>query len=134
MSAVSAVGQGSQKVEYGGAVRVYVDSKLVRFKTPPITLNRRLLVPLRGVFEEMGASVAYDARRRSVTMNRGSISATLQVGKRIAKVNGANRLMDVSPVIRRGRVLVPLRFIAETLKASTEYVATERVVRIRSRS
>lgn len=123
----------TRRVEYGGAVRVYVDNQLLRFDTAPIHAgNGRLLVPMRRIFESLGATVVYRKDGQRITARRGDTEVVMQVGKGIANVNGENRLMDAAPIISRGRVLVPLRFIAETLDSTTAYYPNERLVRITS--
>lgn len=124
--------QQRRAVEYGGATRVYLNDELIRFDIPPMISNGRLLVPLRFIFQPLGARVAYRANPRTVTVTGIEKSVLLRVGNRIAQVNGENRLMDVAPTISRGRVLVPLRFVAQTLGASIAYFPNERLVRIKS--
>ncbi len=45
-----------------GAIRVFVDGQPVNFDVPPSVIQGRVLVPLRGIFERLGATVDYDTR------------------------------------------------------------------------
>jgi hypothetical protein len=109
-------------------VRIIVNGTPVTFDQPPIERGGRVFVPLRGVFERLGASVVYD---------NGTINATgaghniqLHIGSNIATVDGNNRQLDVAPFLVGARTLVPLRFISESLGANVAYDDTSRTVTI----
>lgn len=113
-----------------GAVRVFVDGDQVLFDQPPITQGGRVLVPLRGIFEKMGAVVEWNAATRTVRAARGTTLVELQIGSRIARVDGRAVTLDVPPMVVGGRTLVPLRFISESLGAVVDYRAESRTVLI----
>lgn len=123
-TAVTAVGQAP--------VRVFVDGQQVVFDQPPIVIGSRVLVPLRGIFEKMGATVVWVAETRTVRAQRGATSVELQIGSTVAHVNGAAVTLDVPAQIVGGRTLVPLRFISESLGAQVNYDAATRTVAITS--
>ncbi len=104
-----------------GAIRVYIDGRLVNFDVPPIYTQGRVLVPLRGIFEQLGATVDYDARTGHILALRGAQSVELTVGSRRARVNNTPRLLDVPAFTVSGRTLVPLRFISESLGATVQW-------------
>ena len=85
---------------------------------------------MRGIFEEMGAYVEYDTTKKRVTARMGNEELQLTLGDRIARRNGAEILMDLPPQVVEGTVMVPLRFIAESLKAKVEYLKAENLVKI----
>lgn len=112
-------------------IRVEVDGRVVQFTgIPPKSVMGRLLVPMRGIFEEMGAYVEYDTTKKRVTARMGNEELQLTLGDRIARRNGAEILMDTPPQVVEGTVMVPLRFIAESLKAKVEYLKAENLVKI----
>lgn len=113
-----------------GAVRVFVDGDPVAFDQPPVIQGSRVLVPLRGIFEKMGATVEWRAASRTVLAASGSTLVELQIGSRIARVNGSPVTLDVPAMIIRGRTLVPLRFISESLGAGVQWDAASRTVLI----
>src|SRR3989337_2687369 len=127
--ATLAVSAGAQ-----GAVRVFVDGAQVRLDQPPITQGGRVLVPLRGIFEKMGAVVEWNAGTRTVRAARGTTLVELQIGSRIARVDGRAVTLDVPPMVLGGRTLVPLRFISESLGATVDYRAESRTVLISTSS
>ena len=113
-------------------VHVYVDGQLVAFDVPPQILNSRVLVPLRGVFERLGASVGWDARTQTVLAERGATSVALVIGQTQAMVNGQPAAMDVPAMLVGGRTMVPLRFVSQALGAAVNWDAPTYTVTIAS--
>ncbi|MGH2348843.1 MAG: copper amine oxidase N-terminal domain-containing protein [bacterium] len=109
-------------------VRVFVDGEQVQFDQPPIVVGSRVLVPLRGIFEKMGAFVEWNAATRTVRAVRGTTVVELAIGSTVARVNGNPITLDVPAQIVGGRTLVPLRFISESLGAGVQYDAASRSV------
>jgi copper amine oxidase-like protein len=87
----------------------------------------RVFVPLRGVFEQLGASVVYE----NGTINaqgHGNRSVSLRIGSTQATVNGQPQAMDVAPFIIGASTYVPLRFVSQALGATVNYDASNRLV------
>ncbi|MDQ6779808.1 MAG: copper amine oxidase N-terminal domain-containing protein [Candidatus Eremiobacteraeota bacterium] len=101
------------------AVTIIVNGQQVQFDQPPIERSGRVFVPLRGVFERLGASVVYDNGVINATGNGRSVQ--LHIGSTTAVVNGSNQMLDVAPFLVGARTLVPLRFISQALGASVNY-------------
>src|SRR5512134_4202107 len=112
-----AAGSIAAPVAGQSAVRVLVDGDPVMFDQPPLIEGSRVLVPLRGIFEKMGATVEWHPASRTVLAARGTTLVELTIGSRIAKVSDRPVTLDVPALIIRGRTLVPLRFISESLGA-----------------
>lgn len=98
-------------------VSVIIDGQKQVYDQPAIIQNGRTLVPVRGVFESLGATVDWEAETETVTGEKGNTNVKLQIGSNIAVVNGKNITLDVAANILNGRTLVPLRFVSEALGA-----------------
>lgn len=109
--------------------QVTVNGQSVAFAgQPPVEQAGRVLVPLRGVLERIGAFVQYDAQTKTITAFKGATRMTLPVGSRSALVNDRAVGLDVPAQIVNGSTLVPLRFVAQSLGADVNYnVATHTV-------
>ena len=81
--------------------------------------TNRLLVPLRFISEEMGCTVDFSAPYITITRNKQQIVLTLQSNEVL--VDGIHVVMDSVPCLHNERVLVPLRFLAETMGFVTHY-------------
>lgn len=114
------------------AIRVYVDGQIVNFDVPPNVIQGRVLVPLRGVFERLGATVDYDGRTQHIVAVRGDQTVELTLGSRQARLNGKPALLDVAAFTIGDRTMVPLRFVSESLGASVQWVEASRVILIGS--
>lgn len=102
---------------------VVVDGKPVEFKggAQPMVHHGRVMVPMRGIFEALGATLTYDPTTRTVQATRGNEAVELTFGSKIAKKNGAEILLDTPPTIIKNVTYVPMRFIAESLGAKLSY-------------
>ncbi|WP_088104344.1 stalk domain-containing protein [Halalkalibacter urbisdiaboli] len=83
--------------------------------------NGRTLVPLRTIFEELGATVKWEHTNKTVTATKGSTTVFLKIGSTTTKVNGSTVTIDVPAKITNGRTLVPLRFVSESLGATVTW-------------
>src|SRR6516165_9493523 len=126
-AALAAAAFGSQPVR-ADVVQIIVNGQQVSFDQPPIERSGRVFVPLRGVFERLGASVVYDDGKINASGNGRDIA--LSIGSTQAFVNGDLRTLDVAPFIVGARTLVPLRFISESLGAVVSYDDASRSVTI----
>lgn len=111
---------------------VYLDSKKMSFEVEPIIENGRTLVPLRAIFEAMGASVQWDNGTRTVTAVQGSTTVVLPIGSTRAMVNGQERTLDVPAKISQSRTLAPLRFVGEAFGSTVDWNGTTRTINISS--
>ena len=109
-------------------VRIFVNGTEMHFDQPPIERNNRVFVPLRGVFERLGATVVYYSGQINATGNGRSVHLT--IGSTAALVNGNPVTIDVAPYVIGGRTLVPLRFISQSLGATVDYNYSTQVVTV----
>lgn len=91
------------------------------FETEPMIVNGRLLVPLRGIFEDLGAKVSWKQDSQAVKIIKDEVVVELKLGERVARKNQTEIEMDVSPVLNNNRTYVPLRFITQAFGASVTW-------------
>ena len=99
-------------------ISVILDGKKLSFDVPPQNINGRILVPLRAIFEEMGAKVDWDPGARTATAVKGDTVVTLTIGSTNPTVNGKVVEIDQPGIIAEDRTLAPLRFVAEAFGGS----------------
>ena len=105
-----------------GPIRVTVDSAPVVFAgQQPVQRGSHILVPLRGVFEKMGAQVKYDAAAKMVNAKSDKSTLALTVGSTEAQVDGKTVTLDTPPTLANGSVLVPIRFVSENLGSTIHF-------------
>jgi hypothetical protein len=111
------------------AVRVFVDGRLINLSPAALIVAGRAMVPLRGTFEAMGASVSF-VPPSTIMILRGSRVVELEVGSRVATVNDTRVALDVPAISVRGYTYVPLRFAGEALGAVVRFDRASRIVEI----
>ncbi|MCM3489994.1 copper amine oxidase N-terminal domain-containing protein [Alkalihalophilus marmarensis] len=83
----------------------------------------RALVPMRAIFEELGANVRYSAYDKRVHAWNQDVELYLYLWDSVSYVNGYSRYLDVPVQMDNdtNRTLVPLRFVSETLGATVKW-------------
>lgn len=111
-------------------IRVTINGAPLTMDVAPTIQNGRTLVPMRAIFEALGAQVHWDDATSTIRAYRREDAIVLQLGNRTAWVNGPSRQLDVAPVAVGGRTMVPLRFVAEALGAQVAWVDATRTVTV----
>lgn len=112
-------------------IAVQVDGQSVYFPgAQPQYVNGRVLVPLRGIFQHMGATVDWNPQTQMVTARRNGTDVELRIGDRQALVNGTTMNLDVPAMIVRGSTMVPIRFVSEALGAQVGWLEAQRLVTV----
>ncbi|MEW5919850.1 MAG: N-acetylmuramoyl-L-alanine amidase [Bacillota bacterium] len=120
-------------VQAAGPVSITVDGVTVQTDVPPyIDDNARTMVPARLVSEALGCYVEWHAGEQRVRIARPGIIVELDIGQQAARVNGTEQGMDTTAVIREGRTMVPLRFLAETFGLKVNWEQEQQTVAIQS--
>ena len=111
-------------------ISVYINGRKITFDVPPAKINGRTMVPLRGIFEGLGAEVKWEAATMTITAKRGDTEVKLTLGDRNAYINGNLNTLDVPPAKVSGRTMVPLRFVGEAFKAEVKWVGATKSIYI----
>lgn len=109
-------------------IAVSIDLSLVEFDVPPQIINDRTMVPMRAIFEALGAAVDWDGDTRTITANKDDITIITSIGNETIFVNEFEKTMDVAPCIIDDRTLVPVRFISEALGYDVEWLDSVRTI------
>jgi len=91
----------------------------------------QIYVPLRSMFEQMGATVSASADGKTITAAKSGASVSVTLGKDEVVINGESRPLDVPPILYKGIVLVPVRVLSEALGAYVQWVPSRRLVVVR---
>ena len=112
-------------------IRTTLNGNYLNFDQPPAMQNGRVLVPLRGIFESLGADVLYTPATRSIkaTSQSGKV-VELALGRREASIDGRTVYLDVPADTISGRTMVPLRFVSEAMGADVKWQSAAKTVAI----
>ena len=135
---------GAPPADFGtppsGEVPILFNDRHVYSKPDRLKANRVLaalvrgntiLIPLRSMFEQMGATVSYDPASKTVDVSKPGSDVKVTVGKPEVVINGESRPLDVPPEIYKGAVVVPVRVISEGMGAYVQWVPDRRIVVVR---
>jgi uncharacterized protein YjdB len=81
----------------------------------PYVRAGRTYLPMRALFELLGAQLSWDNARQKVTATLNGKKVELFIGKKTAYRNGVAVILDAVPELRNGRTMLPVRFVAESL-------------------
>src|ERR1700730_7542915 len=122
------IGAGVVPALAAGPVTVTVNGQTVNLNPPPTERGGRVFVPLRGVFENLGATVVYENGTINATGRNHSIS--LRIGSQQATVDGQQQTIGVAPFIIGASTYVPLRFVSQSLGATVNSDGSNNLVAI----
>jgi len=111
-------------------IEVNIEGKLLSMPVDPVSEDGTTLVPMRAIFEKLGATVSWDSKAQKVTAKKGTTTIELTIGSKTAKVNGKASQLLVAPKIVNGTTLIPLRFVSESLGMYVAWIESERQVYI----
>ncbi len=111
-------------------VRVRINGEPFRSAVAPVTQEGRVLVPMRAIFEKLGARVDYNSYDRSIVARREGTVVRMTLGGDRAFVDRDPVRLDVPAQAYDGRTLVPLRFVSEALGANVDYDSYRMLVSI----
>ena len=110
------------------SILVMLKGKYLDFDVAPLIINDRTMVPMRVIFESLGATVHWDDDAKTVYANKDDISIALKIGASELFKNGESKPVDSPAIIINDRTLVPLRAIAEALDVQVGYVEDTKTV------
>ncbi len=119
-------------------ISIIVDGKVLKSDVPPTIVEGRTMVPMRVIFEELGASVTWipDSQMIRATYKELiidlKIDSKLLISCNVATGEIKKTELDVAPFITDGRTLVPVRAISEALGAEVNWDNDTRTVTIKS--
>ena len=114
-------------------ISVYLNGERLEFDVPPQMINNRTMVPMRTIFEALGARVEWtegfgiirafpgDGRLIRMHTENNQFVSNYEIIIRTNFGEIETITLDVAPQIIDSRTLVPVRVVAETLGANVEW-------------
>lgn len=109
-------------------VTVMVDGEYVKFDVQPTIIEGRTLVPVRAIFEALGAEVDWNGDTRTAVSSKGDTKVSVQIDNSVMKVNDADVVLDVPAQLIDNRTLVPVRAISEAYDCYVDWNGDKRTV------
>lgn len=113
------------------SIDVKVNGKSIDFDQAPIIENGRTLVPLRAIFESLGASVEWYSETGTVVSKKGKTTVKMTIGSSTMQKDGKDITLDVPAQLINDRTLVPVRAIAEAFGCNVDLNGNTQTVTIK---
>ena len=140
----------SMLLEYDGEIHNYTGSvyelkvngkTLSNLPLEPIIFNDRALVPVREVFEGLGATVKYIDTEKVIRITYGRSTVKLQIDSPMAVVDGVRKTIPdgVAPKLiakwgESAKTMVPVRFISESVGLDVKFDGEAGVISVSGKS
>lgn len=111
-------------------IKLNINNTEVVSDVAPQVIDGRTMVPVRAIFEGVGAEVKWDSETKTITGNKNGTEVIMTVDSNIASVNGQNITMDCGPVIINNRTLAPARYVAEAFGCTVNWDNDSKTVNI----
>lgn len=107
----------------GANITVYLNGQSQTYNPAPVIQKGTTIVPMRAIFEQLGANIDWNGQTRTVTATKDDIIISLTIGETVAYVNGRQVALAIPSQTINGRTMVPLRFVSEALGATVKWDA-----------
>jgi hypothetical protein len=115
-------------------IYIFLDGKKMEFKLQqPVNVDGRVLVPLREIFEALGAKIKWDDATKTVTAQKNDVLITYKIGSLTGNRNNEIIQIPVPGRLVEGTTLIPLRFVGEALGAAVSWDEHSKTVIISSK-
>ncbi|GGD80972.1 stalk domain-containing protein [Paenibacillus nasutitermitis] len=105
-------------------IGIQLDGIYITVNPKPRMMNSSIFIPLRGIFEKLGAILSYNAKDKSIYITKDSTTIHLQIGNKTATLDGKSISLTTAPFTdKSGTTFVPLRFASEALDAAVTWNA-----------
>jgi hypothetical protein len=112
-------------VQSSDGISISVDGNTVSFPDaqPFIDEKGRTQVPIRAVSEMLDCTVDWNDITKTATVTReNGDTVALTLGSDVMTINGKTTQMDTAAMIKDDRTYIPVRFVAEALGLSVEWI------------
>ncbi len=113
-------------------ISVYLDNEKIQFDVAPLLVNGRTMVPMRAIFEKLGAVVYWDNNTRTAIAQKGNVNVSIAIDDITLYKNGEPIVLDVPAQLNGGRTLVPLRAVSEAFECDVQWNGDTQTVNISS--
>lgn len=102
-------------------VKVNLDNSRLEFDVLPVIQNGRTLVPMRTIFEALGADIEWNGETKTITAKSNDVTIKMQIGNNTLTKNGVSTQMDVCPQLVDGRTMVPVRAVSDSFNVTVDW-------------
>ncbi|MCM3782067.1 stalk domain-containing protein [Neobacillus mesonae] len=128
---VDPLGMPSEPEPVKAPIKVQLNDETLSLVVPPIIINNISYVPLRGIFEHIGATIKWDQGSFTSVIKKDNIVIEIHAPSEEIQVNGKSLPNELKPKIINDVTMVPVRFISEILGANVKWMSDNNTINIR---
>lgn len=117
-------------------ITVYVNGEEIVSDVPAMIINDRTVLPMRTIFEKLGANVTWIAEDQLIFATKGTDMVVMQIGNLQMSVQTIDEdgievvELDTAPFVYNDRTFVPVRAVAEALDANVVWDSETQAVNV----
>lgn len=111
-------------------IKVVLEGTEIEFDQPPVIISDRTMVPVRAIYEALGAEVSWDGATRTASGTKTGITVSFTIDEAKVVINYNEVEIDAPAVIVNDRTLVPVRALAEGFGVTVDWDAATRTVKL----
>lgn len=120
---------------FASDISVKLDNEAVEFSSQqPVIVEGRTLIPLRGVFENLGYEISWDAETKTAVFKNNTTVVKVKVNSNELVVDEKSVPIDVAAQIINGSMMLPLRAVGEATGLEVEWDSDTKTVNLSSKS
>lgn len=119
-----------QTAVFSAGIGVVLDGESLELETQPVMIDDRVLVPMRAVFEAMGATVIWHGDVGSVEAVKGDISMMIGIDMKYMIVNKKQIQLDVPARLIGDYTMIPIRAVSEVFGCNVDWDESSQTVYI----
>ena len=116
------------EIIYNPIIKVLLNGERIAFDVQPQIIDSRTMVPMRAIFEELGAIIEWDSTTRTVIGKKDDIVIKLTIEDNKMYLNDKVIELDVPAKITDNRTLVPVRAVSEAFECKVDWDETTKTV------
>lgn len=124
------LGESSEPKPVNAPIKVVMKGETLSLVIPPIIINNVSYVPLRGVFEPLGATIEWNQGNFTGVVKKDDITIEINTSSEGMKLNGKTLTGELKPISVNYVTMVPLRFLSETLGAEVKWQSDKNTIYI----
>jgi len=110
-----------QRLPNIGSFAIVFDTTMINFDVQPRVEDGIPMTPFRHLIEKAGGSVDWENLKKAIEAKAEGKDIFLQIGSKVARINKIDVSLETAPYIDRGRTIIPLSFIKDSLNVEIEY-------------
>lgn len=109
-------------------IGIKVNNQSLEGDDEPQIVDGRTLVPVRTIFEALGANVDWNSNTKTITAKKDKTSVVMVINQNSMTVNGKTVNMDTSAMIIDNRTYAPARYVAEAFGYNVDWDSNTKTV------